>query len=378
MLWETLTRRPRELPMRKVLFQVHLWMGIGVGLYVLLISITGSALVLREEVEILLYPQLFKHEGPVSGRATSAMVLNLVQPSYPDFTISAIYSPTGKRDTFMLYINKNGDYRTVYADPVTGEALGEVPAESFIGWVQDLHFNLLAGSTGRLLNGLGGFALVVLGISGLVIWWPGVSSWKRGLTIDLDKSWKRINWELHGAAGIWLLVLILMWGVTGAYFTFPQQYASIIEALSPTTPFTPPMSNIALESSNNAPPDIDALASRAVDLSEGRELWAVDFPPTDGGSIQVVTAKILRDRWANQDHREFYFDQFSGDLLAERTPVVQTPGDLVMEWIVPLHFGTFAGLGVKILWVVLALAPALLFVTGSIIWWNRVLRDRWT
>ena len=36
--------------LRRVLFQLHLWTGIGVGLYVVLISLTGSIVVFRREV----------------------------------------------------------------------------------------------------------------------------------------------------------------------------------------------------------------------------------------------------------------------------------------------------------------------------------------
>lgn len=48
-----------------------------------------------------------------------------------------------------------------------------------------------------------------------------------------------------------------------------------------------------------------------------------------------------------------------------------------MKWIVLLHFGTFGGVWSKALWVVLGLAPSVLFVTGSVMWWNRVLSKKW-
>src|SRR5450631_4194359 len=47
---EEWVRRPQSVWLRKALFQVHLWTGIGVGLYILLISLTGSVLVYRNEL----------------------------------------------------------------------------------------------------------------------------------------------------------------------------------------------------------------------------------------------------------------------------------------------------------------------------------------
>jgi uncharacterized iron-regulated membrane protein len=37
------------------------------------------------------------------------------------------------------------------------------------------------------------------------------------------------------------------------------------------------------------------------------------------------------------------------------------------------HYGNFAGWPMKALYVILGFAPAVLFVTGMIMWWNRVL-----
>ena len=41
---------------RKVLFQIHLWTGIGLGLYVVAICLSGSLLVFRQEFYIYFRP----------------------------------------------------------------------------------------------------------------------------------------------------------------------------------------------------------------------------------------------------------------------------------------------------------------------------------
>ena len=42
--WKQWLRRPQSLWLRKAIFQIHLWTGIGLGIYVLLISVSGSAM----------------------------------------------------------------------------------------------------------------------------------------------------------------------------------------------------------------------------------------------------------------------------------------------------------------------------------------------
>jgi len=64
-------------------------------------------------------------------------------------------------------------------------------------------------------------------------------------------------------------------------------------------------------------------------------------------------------------------------------------GDQVIYWLAYLHFGRINGIGIpcsgpglcdqttKAIWALFGLAPAAMFATGAIMWWNRVLRPRW-
>src|SRR5262245_11908664 len=46
---QRLWRRPQSVWARRALFQIHLWSGIGAGIYLVFISVTGSLLVRSEE-----------------------------------------------------------------------------------------------------------------------------------------------------------------------------------------------------------------------------------------------------------------------------------------------------------------------------------------
>ncbi|MGD8339839.1 MAG: PepSY-associated TM helix domain-containing protein [Gammaproteobacteria bacterium] len=47
--WKRWVRRPQQVPLRRALFQIHLWSGVTLGLYIFFISLTGSVLVYRNE-----------------------------------------------------------------------------------------------------------------------------------------------------------------------------------------------------------------------------------------------------------------------------------------------------------------------------------------
>src|SRR6185503_17811470 len=71
-----------------------------------------------------------------------------------------------------------------------------------------------------------------------------------------------------------------------------------------------------------------------------------------------------------------YLDQYSGALLTQAA-TTRTAGDVIMAWVGPLHVGNFGGMGIRFAWLILGLSPALLFVTGFVMWWTRVVRTRW-
>ena len=62
--------------------------------------------------------------------------------------------------------------------------------------------------------------------------------------------------------------------------------------------------------------------------------------------------------------------------------------DQVIYWLAYLHVGRINGIGIlcrgpglcdftmKLIWAVLGLTPAAMFVTGAMMWWNRVARKK--
>ena len=105
-----------------------------------------------------------------------------------------------------------------------------------IEWLVKLHSNLLWGSTGRVVNGIGGIGLTLLCLTGAVIWWPGIQHWRRSMTVNWRAHFARISWDLHSAMGFWILLFVLVWGVSGIYFAFPA-LANALFLLDPSDRF---------------------------------------------------------------------------------------------------------------------------------------------
>jgi len=362
--------------MRRLLFQVHLWLGILAGLYVAVVSVTGAALVFRIDLQRALHPQLFTASAaaPLAGPVA---VMESVSRAYPQHRLSGVDAPTTVRPTYLAYVTSGAEFRTVLIDPVTTTVLGELPAHPVIRTLQDLHYNLLAGRTGRTVNGLGACAILALCLSGLVIWWPGILAWRRGFIVDLppsQKLWRpsrRVLWELHRAVGIWSVTFIALSAITGLSFVFPDGFRSVVSLVSPLTVPRSPQSGPPASPVPSWPAMIEQAQSYAV----GRPIARVVLPFGERGAFLVMFAERSPTP-AGSELLSIYLDQYTGGRLSGTT-TPRTWGDAVMARMIPLHVGGIGGQGGRVAWFLFGLAPAVLYLTGMLVWWRRVVRPRW-
>lgn len=363
--------RPQSVYVRRALFQVHLWLGVLAGFYILVVCVTGAALVFRIDMQRALHPNLFT---PSAGSpADPVAIMDSVTRAYPGERLSGIDAPTTARPTYLAYTSSGARFRTLLLDPVTAAMLGELPETSFVRTLQDLHFDLLGGRTGRIVNGIGAMVLALMGMTGLVIWWPGRSNWRRSLLVDWRRNWKRITWDLHSAVGFWTVALVIMWAVTGVYFAFPSAFRSTVNRISPITQAQTPQSS---PRAGRAPLSWHALVDGASRYSPGQYVARVVVPSNEHAAFLVQFSPVAPTP-LGADLLSVYLDQHSGAVLTPPASTTRTAGDIVMAWVAPLHVGSFGGLGVRVAWLILGLAPPLLFVTGFIMWWTRVVRTRW-
>src|SRR5438874_9638897 len=85
-LWQRWLRQPQNIWFRRALFQVHLWSGIAIGLYILMISVTGSVLVYRNELYRAATPRpiISTSTGP---RLTDDQLTAAVSRLYPGYQV---------------------------------------------------------------------------------------------------------------------------------------------------------------------------------------------------------------------------------------------------------------------------------------------------
>jgi uncharacterized iron-regulated membrane protein len=287
-------RQPQRVWLRRALFQVHLWTGIGLGLYVVMLSVTGSALVYRAELDLY-----FRTPRPEfvrdATRVPTEQIRATAQKLYPDWEITRVSDRISRRNpVIQVDLKRGAELKERLFNPYTGVDLGDATTkgEWFLLWTVRLHDELLFDREGRYINGYLSAVFTFTVLTGMVVWWPGVRRWKRSLMVKWSSGWRRFNWDLHGVLGFWLFLFALMWGVSGFYLGVPEPFTDLVDKMS-------------------------------------------------------------------DPNAEF----------GERK------GDMVLMWLSRLHFGRWRNNEpLRAVWAIAGLVPAVLFVTGVIMWWNRTLR----
>ena len=373
---QNFVRRPQQVPLRRLNFVIHLWVSIVLAIYLIVIGITGSILVFGPEIERLtgLKPwQDIRTKGPIADITT---VVKNVREAYPRWHFVSVATPNDSDATFVAVLEGRGRTR-VAADPISGSILGEFPKEpNWIDFTRRLHETLLmSGHTGRLVNGIAAAFLLLLNITGLVIWWPGIRNWRRALKVDFRRNWRRVNFDLHSAAGFWTLAIVSFWAITGMYFAWPRQTFRFVNSFSKIISARPPMVTVP-------PEDVAVGASlrsfvdRARLLDPGTRLAGITFPYSRRAPLAILMQRRNSPGYEYDD--TVYFNPYSGEYISTwRYGVNQSLGDWLIWLQVPLHFGTSWGLAVKLVWAVAGLAIPLLTVTGLLMYWNRALRKKW-
>jgi uncharacterized iron-regulated membrane protein len=286
---------------------VHLWSGIAVGLYILTVSVTGSIVVYSNELYRFATPKPVISNGP-GPLLADEQLKEAALKVYPGYRVVKITRSKNPDQAVDVWVRRDEEVKYRLFDPRTGSDLGNsVPKFiKVVSTLLDLHDNLFAGPKGRQVNGIGAGAVLVLAVTGLVIWWPGIKTWRRSLMLPRGVGWQRLTWHLHSVIGFWGLAFTIVFAVSGIYLGFPETFQDLADRLQPPTP--------------------------------------------ENAGVRFV--------------------------------------DRIIYWVAYLHFGRICGIGIpcsgpglcdqttKAVWALFGLAPAALFATGAIMWWNRVLSPR--
>ncbi len=356
--------------MRKLIFKAHKYLGLCVGLLLAMSGLTGSLLVFGEEIDAFLNSSLLRveHAGQVQ-KASLEDVLKSVRQAYPNENLARIRLPREAAETYEVCFEAKADPRCAYVDPYSANVLGSrVPAHSFKSRLFYLHRRLLSGETGQTIIGIGGIILLLLSLSGVVLWWPGRRNLARGWKIRWRSSRYRINYDLHRIIGVCALLFLSLTAFTGAAMVFRPTFESALKKIAPSAPPSPrPTSTLR---SDGARPSLDEILRSADAALPAGEATMITLPSTPAGAI------VVRKRVSGELHPNgrslVHLDQYSGQLLLAENALEAPQATRIVNNLYPLHTGRLAGIFTRVLQVFVGFTPAFLFFTGFMMWLSRL------
>jgi uncharacterized iron-regulated membrane protein len=368
-VWE----RPRQLKGRRVVFLIHLWIGLALTLWVILIGLSGSALVFEDDLSRMLLPTATL--PPTSLQVPMAVAVQSALRMLPRATPYYVATPDSSIPFFRIWMRAgtHGREQVLTADARSGTIIPSQhsPAMRVLAALHDFHVDLLLVPTGLQVNAiLSAFLLIGL-CSGMFLWWPGIRLWQRGLSVNRRHGWKRVNFDLHHAVGFWTLLWCLCWAVSGFYFGFPSVSQRVIGSMFAIRAMKPPLLDADIGVAEK--PTLAAVLLKAQQQSPRAFLSGVSLP-VSAESPYIVTLDTRMP--GDFSHRDIVqVSARSGRLLSVwHYGQNQTPADTVLWGLYGLHFGTLWGMAWKVIWALLGLSLPLLAVTGCLMYWNRFLR----
>ncbi|MBW4445069.1 MAG: PepSY domain-containing protein [Plectolyngbya sp. WJT66-NPBG17] len=352
---------------RNIVFSVHRYVGLVVGLILVIVGLTGSLLIFEHEIDDWAIQQRFGHVIPQEQRLSPGALANTVKTAYanhPDWKVGQVKMPSNQ-EFYTIRLNRPDDTQwEVFVNPYTGKIMGDRQRETALfSRMLDLHYQLLAGDIGLKIVGVAALLLCILSITGIMLW----SGWRKfflGFKIKWDAHPKRVNYDIHKVAGIITAVFLGAIAFTGFCWNFYDQTEPLIYAAT----FTPKPPEVLSKATGKPPLGLDEIVQRSDNALPGAVNTFINLPRKPDGAFEIYK-KLPGD--TEDFNSSVKLDQYSGKVLQIKDSRIAGLGDLVLNSFTPIHYGTFGGLPTRIFYVFVGLAPTILMITGVVMWWYR-------
>lgn len=215
--------------MKKISMIIHRWLGLALSLWLLLVTITGTLLLYKNDLLILQYPQLEQTRVTTQQQAIDVMQSDAISEE-----ARYVFVPTDLHP-WLEVIEESGARAYYSAD---GELLvHREPHGDWINWFIEFHHHLLLNDLGNELQGVFGLLALVIFITGLIKWWPKGKWQKRDFRVTLSlpkkKRWGQTLWQSHRTLGVVLFLPMLVLIITGTAMIYSQAFKTGLVTVFP-------------------------------------------------------------------------------------------------------------------------------------------------
>jgi uncharacterized iron-regulated membrane protein len=366
--------------LRKIINNLHLWLGLGSGLILFLVCLSGTVYTFRSEIERWLEPEKYYSSDQSSGKRISADSIVSMVENNTGGKITSLMIPGDPSMNWQAAVKKGsstpdkaGRPKTYFINPFTAEIAGEQgggTSEFFTKVMQMHRWLMMEDSGGRIIVGSATLIFVFMILSGLVLWFPAqLRNLKRVLTVKTSGNWKRINHDLHNTIGFYSFLLLLVISLTGLCWSFEWYKEGLSNVLGAAV----------FKGKNEKPPESKA-SSGVVSFEGVLSGTGAIFPYTGNSRLTipetpataVTVTKSATGFFALAGADKAQFDAYTGAAIKIERFSDKPLNVKIADSIKLIHTGEIFGTFSKILYFIVCLMATSLPVTGTFIWLNKM------
>lgn len=402
--------------MKKLFTKIHLWLSIPFGIIIAIVCISGAILVFEKEMLELSYPSRY-FVKEVKGQPLSPdALMSSARRQIPDsIKINGLRISSDPNKTYQVVLP--GKRAAAFIDPYTGEVTGIDNGQGFFMQMERLHRWLLdqykrdgSFAWGKAIVGYATLVLVVIIISGIVIWFPrNKKMLKARLKIKTKRGWFPFFYDLHVSGGFYATLLLLVLSLTGLTWSFGWYRNAFYNIFGVSTnqtqshaPASAPQKsnsegrgsgeksegnrdrNSSNEenkgSSSHGTSERRAKQEKKTDYTQWAEVLAdLQNRYTDYNSITIQdgSATVSTAKYGNTRGSDRYtFDSSTGDITEVQLYKDLPKSGKIRGWIYSVHVGSWGGLTTRILSCLVSLLGGVFAITGYYFWIRKKIRKR--
>ena len=345
--------------MHAALLVFHRWLALVVTVLILIIALTGSALVFEGAMDRGLHPALWRvtpHDAPMSLDTLLARA-RAVSPKAPITGITL--PPTADRAVLL-----QAGATQVFVDPFTGVINGTRTIDEWNKTLPRrlhvLHVSLMASKAGGEIVGIGTIAALILVVTGAILWWRE-KLWR----IRWSASWKRILFDLHHSLGVFAAVILLVIATSGLFIHY-ESLNKLMAKMNQSPSEPPPHQPRATGSTS--PISVDSLYRVARAALPGARVMFLTIPPKP--DVPFIAAMRFPEDHTPGGRSRVYVDRFQGNVLTVTSTRRAELGTRLSNSIRSIHTGDVFGKPTEAIWLAAAIILATQGITGVAMWWN--------
>jgi sulfite reductase (NADPH) flavoprotein alpha-component len=367
---------------RSLLFQIHWFLGITVGLVLALMGVTGASLSFEDEISEALSPRLYAPGAPEKPDLSPDQVIARVQADHPGYYVSRLdwQMPRARSHSVRLNAVEGRGRLQGQVDRATGRWLGEPGSTPFFATMDALHRWLAlpgdGNGIGRQITGFSALALVFFALSGLYLRWPRRAlDWREWLVLDFRKTGRNLWRALHAVIGTWVLVFYLLSALTGLWWSYDWYRRGVTYALTGKADGEEEPDKKALGIALR--PSFDPAWARFRRDTGDRYAWVRITQPAPRLPMKAIRfdARAADARHLRQIDT-FRYDPNTARLkkrdLYDRLPL----GTIVTQSMFEIHRGAFFSLPGRIVMLLTSVTMPLFTITGYMLYLSRRRRKR--